>query len=267
MILSFSMCTGLIGKSHANAAYVNMILHLFLFKSSYQYSATLAESDVGFGQGDSHWAHIRSFRQTALFVLSNDGEGCHHRAVAYRHKCVSAGTHVCVHNAIKGVVVRITSDVTNAHSCTQGRKICTILRLIFTVYWCQFDMHVLILLVSFIQANPNTNTMAGQHEDGGCNWKSVYCTCVHAAQLTFIDLTFLSRTTFPCFTSHSIEGWTYTALCAVIFGKPAVSNLKNTCYYNKCKKTHILINIQNEIYTDTTFLHQYRSNNSANNSE
>lgn len=88
---------------------------------SYQCSATLAESDVGIGQVDGHRAHIRSFRQAAFFVLSNDGEWRHHGAVAYRHKRVSAGTHVGVHNAIKGVVVRITSDVTNAHSCTQVR--------------------------------------------------------------------------------------------------------------------------------------------------
>lgn len=94
------------------------------FSGSHQYSSTLADGDVGSGQVDGHRANIRSFWLAAFFVLGHNGEGCHHRGIAYRHQRVSAGTHVGVHDAIKSVVVRITSNVANAHSCKEGQLAC-----------------------------------------------------------------------------------------------------------------------------------------------
>lgn len=91
------------------------------FSGSHQYSSILADGDVGSGQVDGHGANIRSFWLAALFVFGHNGEGCHHRGVAYRHQRVSAGSHVGVHYAIKSVVVRITSNVANAHSCKEGQ--------------------------------------------------------------------------------------------------------------------------------------------------
>lgn len=90
---------------------------------SHQYSSALADGDVGSGQVDGHGANIRSFWLAAFFVLGHNGEGCHHGDVAYRHQRVSTGTHVGVHDPIKGVVVRITSNVANAHSCKEGQLV------------------------------------------------------------------------------------------------------------------------------------------------